>query len=79
MKKFFKSRMSPTLGKTRKQPTARQKKILMKIFQTKPYPKIEEKYELATLLNISKKRVEDWFNSRRYFERKKEHSLHMGE
>ena len=51
----------------------------MKTFQDKPYPEIGETYELATLLNISMKRVEDWFGNRRNFERKKEPSLPLGE
>ena len=71
--------MFPTLGRTMKRPTARQKQILMNTFQAKPYPEIEEKYELAKLLNISKKRVDEWFYNRRRFERNKEHSSHLGE
>ena len=71
--------MSPTLGNTKKRPTARQKQILMKAFQAKPYPKTEEQYEVAKLLNISNKRVKQWFINRRHFERNKEHSSHLGE
>ena len=64
--------MSPTLGKTRKQLTARQKEILMKAFQAKPCLEAQEKHEFATMLNISKEKVEKWFINKR-------HSLQMGE
>ena len=44
----------------------------MKAFQAKPSLEAQENHELATMLNISKEKVEKWFKNKR-------HSLQMGE
>ena len=53
------------LGRKRR-PTASQKEILMKKFQSKPFLETEEKYELAMLLNLSEKIIANWFRTRRH-------------
>ena len=47
-----------------------QTQALMKRFQDKPFLGKEEKHELATSLNISEKRVKEWFMNRRQERRK---------
>ena len=58
--------MSPTLGtcKRRYQTSLHQKQILIKTFEAKQYLEKEEKFELAGVLNTSKKRIESWFKER---------------
>ena len=53
--------MCPILGKKSK--TESQVELLMKIFEANPYPGIKEKLQLAKLLNISEKEIENWFRS----------------
>ena len=48
-----------------KRMTANQTLILMEKFRAKAYLRREETYELSLSLNISKKRIQNWFSSRR--------------
>ena len=50
----------------------------MKTFEGKVYLEKEEKFELAEVLNMSIKRIEIWFNTRR-FEKRKDGLMHVGE
>ena len=43
--------------------TEPQKKILMKMFHAKPYLKKAENYQLGQSLNISERRIKEWFRS----------------
>ena len=76
----FMTQMSPTLdtSKRGKQKSRYQKDILMKTFEAKPYLENKEKFALAGVLNITKRRIENWFSKRRFGKRKDE-SKHKGE
>ena len=58
--------------------TKHQKQILMKSFLENPYLKKEETYRLTQSLNISERRIKDWFDNQRRAKRRNG-SLHMGE
>ena len=53
-----------SLGKM-KYLTPGQTQILMKKFQNKPYLDKGEKHQLASLLNVSEKKIEKWFIDKR--------------
>ena len=55
--------MYPILGKKRK--TNSQVETLTKSFEANAYPGEEDKHQLAKLLNISKRQVDQWFCNRR--------------
>ena len=50
----------------------------MKTFLAKPYVERKEIYQLTQTLNISERRVRNWFQKKRWEKRKKE-SVHMCE
>ena len=52
--------------------TTYQAQTLMKRFKNKPFLEREEKDQLAELLNISGKRIQDWYMNRRQERRKSE-------
>ena len=74
----FLTQMSPKLNtcKRKNLTSGHQKHILMKTFEVKPYREKEEKLELANVLNIRIKRIENWF-SERCFEKKKDGLMHI--
>ena len=44
-----------------------QREILVKRFQGNPYPQEEEKHQISRLINISRSRIEQWFNTKRKY------------
>ena len=70
--------MSPKLDNRSSQNSAHQKQTVMKSFQDKDYQKIEEKNELAGLVNISKNRSGKLYPKRRS-EQMQVGSKHKGE
>ena len=44
-----------------------QKQILEKRFQANPYLKEEEEHQFSRLLNVSKRRIEQWFMNKRHY------------
>ena len=71
--------MSPILEKARKYLTSYQAQILVRRYEANPYPKREERHQLAQLLNISEERINNWFTQWRLRQRKKSGKLHDGE
>ena len=45
--------------------TENQLEILMEAFQANLYPEIEELHQLAESLNVSNKKVQNWFSGKR--------------
>ena len=43
-----------------------QEQTLMRRFQTKPYPTMKERYQLAISLNTTRKNSENWFRQTRH-------------
>ena len=48
--------------------TKNEEELIEKIFHVNPYPETEELHQLAKSLNISQKRVQNWFSYRRFKE-----------
>ena len=65
---IFFNRLSPGLHITKTKLTTTQTQRLMETFEANAYPKIERMDHLAMSLNITKKKVENWFG---YMRRKK--------
>ena len=59
--------------------TAYQKQTLWKTFRAKPDPERDEKHQLAKSLNVSEKRIRQWFENRRYVFRQKGFPVEFGE
>ena len=51
--------------------TSNQRMVLMKEFKTNPYLKNEQIHQLATSLNVSARRIENWFCYWRFRQRQK--------
>ena len=58
---FILTPMSPTLDRTWKQLTFKQTEVLKKYFQTKQYLEPKDRHELAKSINVSEKRIGQWF------------------
>ena len=61
-----------TLGNKRKPLTPYQTQVLVKRLEAKPYLEPGEKHQLAMSLNMSDKRIANWFRYARSKRRKKE-------
>ena len=62
--------MCPTLGKPKRRMTQYQTQTLLKMYEENPFLELEERHQLAKSLNISKKRITDWFVQRRKREKR---------
>ena len=51
--------------------TEKQKQVLMKWFEAKPYLELGEKHQLAELLNISDEKISRWFRGALFRKRRK--------
>ena len=70
--------MSNVIEKQKSKMTANQAQILMKRFQAKPQLEKGEQHQLAKSLNVSEKRIEDWYSNTR-FKRRRQGLLPEGE
>ena len=62
--------MHPLLKRKSKSFTPYQTQTLIQWFEDKPYLKFEEKHQLAKSVNISERRIQDWYRYRRSVRRK---------